>query len=97
MKYLAIVFVMLAVTGVAWGECPEGYVYNNSMKKCEIPPMCPPGFTIHPEHDICNMKPSNGTCPQGSVYNASEKMCETTVICPAGTVFNGDIEKCLKN
>ncbi len=97
MKYIAIVFVMFTASGVAWAGCPEGFVYNSTVQKCEIPPTCPPGFTIHPEHDICNMQASNGTCPPGSLYNASEKTCETSVVCPAGTVFNGDIEKCLKN
>lgn len=97
MKCLVIMAVVLAAAGVARGECPEGYVLNSSLQKCEISPSCPSGFSLHPEHDVCNMKSVKGNCPQGSTYNASEKTCETQVVCPTGTVFNSDIEKCLKN
>ncbi|HLO26002.1 MAG TPA: hypothetical protein VK187_07805 [Geobacteraceae bacterium] len=96
MKYVFFAIVFLAGMGRAYAECPTGYTFNTALKKCEIAPTCPSGFSLHKENDICYKATDSGRCPEGSTYNQKEKICETQLLCPAGTVFNADIEKCLK-
>ncbi len=96
MKWTICAVMFLAWVGMAYAECPAGYTFNTALKKCEISPSCPPGFTLHEEDDLCSKKSSDGKCPNGSTYNAKEKTCDSDLICPPGTVFNADIDKCLK-
>ncbi len=90
-----LILILLAVPTLAFGQCPEGFFFNSTLKKCETLPICPVGFSLHPETDVCFKVSPDGKCSKGSVHNDMEKTCETPTICPAGTVYAMGIGKCL--
>lgn len=96
-RILLSVILLLAGTGSAHAGCPEGFVFNTALNKCETAPSCPTGYALHPEHDVCTAKAHDAACPPGSSYNAEEKSCEVPLVCPAKTAFIADIAKCVLN
>jgi hypothetical protein len=96
MKYFLITAMVLIGAGLAQARCPDGFVLNVGLQKCESVPACLPGFTLHPEKDVCVMKKDDGICPDGSSPNKEDKTCESSVVCPKIAAFNPDIGKCVE-
>ncbi len=92
MKILILSLILLPT--IAFAECPKGYTLNTAYNKCETIPVCPTGFALHPETDIC-FRPFSGKCLKGSVRNEADNTCVTPTICPEGTLYNMEIGKCL--
>jgi len=96
MRYTILFVLLLCGATLAQAGCPEGFVLNDDLQ-CEAVPACLPGFTLHPENDVCIMKQDDGKkCPAGSSYNKTDKTCESSVACPKNSVFNTDIGKCVE-
>lgn len=96
MRYILIAGLVLVGAGFAQAQCPDGFVRNVGLQKCETSPACLPGFTLHPEKDVCIMKKGDGICPAGSNRNMADRTCEAPVVCPEKTAFNTDIGKCVE-
>jgi hypothetical protein len=90
-----LILILIAVPTLAFGQCPPGYFFNSSLQRCETLPICPVGFSLHPETDICFKVSINGKCSKGSVYNEAEKTCDTPTVCPPDTDYEMGIGKCL--
>ena len=96
MKVVLCAAVLIIGAGMAHAQCPEGFVLNVGLQKCETAAACLPGFKLHPENDVCFEASADGKCPAGSSYNKKEKTCESSIVCPPHAEFNQEIDKCVE-
>jgi hypothetical protein len=83
-------------------DCPSGYLFNPSTKKCEAIPICPSGFSFNPSVKACvsmdprvcrevgqslNVEVICNRCPFGYVFDANNRICVADFNCPEGGVL----------
>ena len=92
-------------------DCPSGYLFNPSSKKCEANPICPSGFSFNPSMKACvsmdpkicqeagqNVEVICNQCPFGYVFDVNNRICIMDFNCPGEGVIvynNNETLKCV--